>query len=400
MAIDRRAFLGIGGAASFGLRHGAVLAAVTSAAPQTIKRYVPLGQTGLTISDISFGSSRSADPALIRHALDRGITYFDTAESYRFGAAEEAMGEGLVGVRDKIVLASKTKASASARQGDMMQALEGSLRRLRTDYLDIYFNHAVNSPSRMQNEEWWAFTETAKAQGKIRFRGMSGHGSGLVKSLDYALDNHLVDVILIAFNFGQDPSFYERLKTAFHFVDLQENLPPRLARAREMGVGVIAMKTLMGARLNDMRPFERGGTFVQAAFRWVLASGLADALIVSMTDVEKIDEYVAASGDPEMTETDINLLARYASLNSDGQCRQGCDHCADSCPAGVPIAEVLRTRMYDVDYGDRDLALADYGRLSTGAGACLTCTAQPCRTACPYGLPIPNMTRDAATRLG
>jgi len=121
---------------------------------------------------------------------------------------------------------------------------------------------------------------------------------------------------------------------------------------------------------------------------------------VSMTDVEKIDEYVAASGDPEMTETDINLLARYASLNSDGQCRQGCDHCADSCPAGVPIAEVLRTRMYDVDYGDRDLALADYGRLSTGAGACLTCTAQPCRTACPYGLPIPNMTRDAATRLG
>lgn len=400
MAINRRAFLGMSGAATFGLRHGTVLAAATNDVPPTIKRYVPLGQTGLAVSDISFGSSRSADPALIHHALDRGVTYFDTAESYRFGAAEEAMGEGLVGVRDKVVLASKTKASASARQGDMMQALEGSLRRLRTDYLDIYFNHAVNSPSRMQNEEWWAFTENAKAQGKIRFRGMSGHGSNLVNSLDYALDNELVDVILTAFNFGQDPSFYERLKTAFHYVDLQENLPQRLARARDMGVGVIAMKTLMGARLNDMRPFERGGTFAQAAFRWVLASGLADALIVSMTDVAKIDEYVAASGDPELTETDIDLLARYASLNSDGQCRQGCGHCADSCPAGVPIAEVLRTRMYDVDYGDRNLALADYGRLSTGAEACLTCTAQPCRAACPYGLPIPKLTHDAATRLG
>lgn len=398
MAIDRRAFLGFGGAATFGLRHGTALAAAASNQPPSIKRYVPLGNTGLTVSDISFGSSSSADPALIRHALDRGITYFDTAESYRFGAAEEAMGEGLLGARDKIVLASKTKAWASARQGDMMQALEGSLRRLRTDYLDVYFNHAVNSPSRMRNEEWWAFTENAKAQGKIRFRGMSGHGSGLVESLDYALDNDLVDVILTAFNFGQDPSFYQRLKTAFHFVDLQEDLPPRLARAREKGVGVIAMKTLMGARLNDMRAYEHGGTFAQAAFRWVLGSGLADALIVSMTGADQIDEYVAASGDPQMTNTDIDLLTRYASRNADGYCRHGCDHCAQSCPAGVPIAEVLRTRMYDVDYDDRQMALADYGRLATSAESCLACDAQPCRTACPYGLSIPILTRDAATR--
>jgi hypothetical protein len=398
--LDRRAFLGIGGAATLGLRHGPAFAAATDGSAPRIQRYVPLGQTGLKISDISFGSASSADPALIRHALDRGITYFDTAESYRFGASEEALGTGLMGVRDKVVLASKTKARANDRQEEMMQSLEGSLRRLRTDYLDIYFNHAVNSPSRMQNEEWWAFTDKAKAQGKIRFRGMSGHGSGLVESLDYALDNSLVDVILTAFNFGQDPSFFERMKTSLHYVDFQQDLPPRLTRAREKGVGVIAMKTLMGARLNDLRPFERGGTFAQAAFRWVLASNLADGLIVSMNNPDQVDEYVEASGDPQLTDRDHDLLVHYSALNSQNYCRPACNQCAGSCPNDVPIAEVLRTRMYDVDYRDRDMALADYGRLSLGARACLGCDGEPCRDACPYGLVISDLTRDAAHRLG
>ena len=73
-----------------------------------------------------------------------------------------------------------------------------------------------------------------------------------------------------------------------------------LAKAKQKDIGVIAMKTLMGARLNDMRPFEHSGaTFSQAAFRWVLSSPHVDALIISMTSPEQIDEYVAASGDPK-----------------------------------------------------------------------------------------------------
>ena len=130
---------------------------------------------------------------LVRHALDRGVTYFDTAESYRFGWSEEAMGEGLKGVRDRVVLSSKTKAGRGDRRDDMMAALEGSLKRLQTDWLDIYFNHAVNDVRRMQNQEWWEFTERARQQGKIRFRGMSGHGGRLaedvVRSRDHGVAN-------------------------------------------------------------------------------------------------------------------------------------------------------------------------------------------------------------------
>ena len=54
----------------------------------------------------------------------------------------------------------------------MMRALESSLERLRPDYVDIYYNHAVNDVSRMENPEWREFTELAKRQGKIRFRGI------------------------------------------------------------------------------------------------------------------------------------------------------------------------------------------------------------------------------------
>ncbi|MDP6351791.1 MAG: aldo/keto reductase [Alphaproteobacteria bacterium] len=398
--LSRRKFLELGSAATVGLSALGAGAAPSQAAPG-IRRYVTLGRTGLDISDVSFGSSRSSDPDLVRHALDRGITYFDTAESYRFQTAEIAIGEGLRGVRDRVVVGSKTKAGANASKETFMAALEGSLRRLGTDYLDIYFNHSVNDVRRIANPEWAEFTERAKAQGKIRFRGMSGHGGRLAECLDYAIDNDLVDVVLASYSFAEDPDFLDRIRHSFHYVALQQDLPRVLAKAKAKGVGVIAMKTLVGARLNDMRPYERdGGTYAQAAFRWVLSSPRVDALIVSMTATGLIDEYVGGSGGEAASAEDLGLLARYGARMSGRHCRPGCDACFSHCPSRVDIAEVLRTRMYDVDYRDPALARADYAALGAGARACLACADRPCLGACPDGVPIADFTRDAARRLG
>ncbi|MGI9484575.1 MAG: aldo/keto reductase [Geminicoccaceae bacterium] len=397
--LSRRNFLGTGTAAGL----GAVVQPAKADASLSIRKHVTLGRTGLKVSEIGFGSASSQDASLIRHALDRCVTFFDTAESYRFGWSEEAMGEGLKSIpRDQIVLNSKTKAGASASETEMMEALEGSLKRLQTDYLDVYFNHAVNSVDRMQNEAWALFTERAKEQGKIRFRGMSGHGSRLAQCLDYAIDNDLVDVILCAFSFGEDPDLVARLKHTFHFVAIQSDLPPVLDKAREKNIGVIAMKTLMGARLNDMRPFEEEGrTYAQAALRWVLSSPRVDAALISMTSFDNIDEYIGASGQADDRAGDAELLGRYASLQSGRYCRQGCNGCEGACPEGVAIAEVLRTRMYDVDYRNPALAVEDYAKLGgSDAAACLTCQHQACVNACPFGIPVPEFTVDAARRLG
>ena len=391
--MDRRRFLGVGAGLTAGLAGLGSGGARAAAAPPRIRRYVTLGRTGLEVSDISFGSSRSSDPDLVRHAVERGVTYFDTAESYRGGRAEEAIGEALRGRRERFVIASKHKAWSGETRRSMADALEGSLRRLRTDHVDIYYNHAVNDVRRLQNPEWREFTDRAIRDGKIRFRGVSGHGSALAECLDYALDHDLADVILAAYNFAEDASFFEKMRARFHFVAPQTGLSRVLERASARGVGVVVMKTLMGARLNDMRPYEAdGATFAQAAFRWVLSSPHVDGLLVSMTDAGSIDEYVAASGGGPLNAGELRLLGRYAELQGPRYCRHGCAACVESCPAGVEIAEVLRTRMYDVDYRDPLLASTDYAALGAGgAAACLTCDGAPCLGACPSGIPIADV---------
>jgi len=393
-AIDRREFLrrGLTGL-GLGLLPARDLHAALGDDTPRVRRRPRLGRTGLEISDISFGGSRLRDDVgLVEHALDRGINYFDTAESYTDGDSERTIGRALRGKRDRVYLASKVVAGAGDDRAKLMRALEGSLERLGTDHVDVYFNHAVNEVGRLENDEWAGFVTRAKAQGKLRFTGMSGHAGRLVECLDYALDHDLVDVILVAYNFGQDPAFYERLTRPLDFVATQPDLPRVLAKARQRDVGVIAMKTLMGARLNDMRPYEQGGTFAQAAFRWVLSGPAVDALIVSMTSREMIDEYLGASGWQGPRRADVGLLERYLARNGASQCRYGCDACAGRCPMGVPIAGVLRSRMYARDYGEPVLAAREYALLDGGAAPCLACTAAPCAGACPHGLPIAALT--------
>jgi predicted aldo/keto reductase-like oxidoreductase len=393
--LPRRDFLkttGLGALAALGAR-GARAGEVQSA---RVRRYVTLGRTGLRVPDIGFGASRlSGNEGLVRHALERGITHFDTAEGYTRGASETTLGNALRGQRERVTVVSKTHCHASTSAGELMGALEASLRRLQSDRIEIYLNHAVNDVRRLQNPAWPEFVEKAKSQGKIRFAGMSGHGGRLVECLDYAVDNRLADVFLVGYNFGQDPAFYEHFVRNFDFVAVQPGLPRVLLKARKAGIGVFAMKTLRGARLNDMRPYEAsGGSFAQAALRWVLAGPYADAVVITMRSPGDVDEYLGASGYGAPGEAGMQLLARYEAEQGATQCRYGCDVCSGSCPKGVAIPEVLRTRMYSEDYGDPDLGRTDYARLGdAGAAACLQCSGAPCATACPFGIPIGSLTR-------
>ena len=259
-SIKRRTFLRLG--AMTGLATGLSIHSATGntgtvvSGEQGVKRYVTLGRTGLKISDISFGSSRlrNGEERLVRHALDRGINYYDTAEGYTKGVSESVIGNALKGDRDRVYLVTKKFVGADTPASEIMQTLENSLRKLRTDYVDIFFNHAVNDIARLKNQEWHEFVAKAKQQGKIRFSGISGHAGRLTECVKYAVEQDMVDALLIATNFGEDPSFYEQFTKGFDFVANQQTLPNALALAKEKQVGVVAMKVLRGARLNDMRP--------------------------------------------------------------------------------------------------------------------------------------------------
>ena len=406
-AIDRREFLRRGVATGVGATlvpfaaSGVEEVEKESAAPKVRKR-VTLGRTGLEVPDIGFGASRlSGEESLVRHALDRGVTYFDTAESYTGGDSETTLGKALKGERENVLIASKTTCKAGTTREALSKSLEDSLRRLQTDRIDVYFNHAVNDSSRLQNEAWGEFVTRAREQGKIRFTGMSGHGGQLAECLDYAFDHDLVDVVLVGFNYGQDPEFYERFTAAFDFVAVQPELPRLLAKAKLNNVGVVAMKTLRGGRLNDLRAYESGGsTFAQAAFRWVLSHPNVDSLVVTMRSNEMIDEYLGGSGGAPVSRADGALLARYERRNGASQCRYGCSDCASACPDEVAIDAVLRTRMYAEDYGDLELAREDYARLGVAASPCAGCEHQSCLSACPHGLDVPALTGRTHRLLG
>lgn len=399
---SRRAFvkgMSLAGAL-FGLMPAAVRAASpvphASSAP-AIQQYKRLGSTNIKLADISFGGSRlRRDVRLVEHAFARGINYFDTAESYTGGDSEETIGQALHGKRDKVYLTSKSHFDADTRQQEMMRTLEGSLRRLRTDYIDVYFNHAVNDVGRLQNPEFYTFAQRAKEQGKIRYVGLSGHGGRLIECLEYAIQRRAYDVMLVAYNFGQDPSFLQSLTSGFDFIAINQELPRVLRQAKQAGMGVIAMKTLRGARLNSMEPYQKdGATFSQAAFRWVLSNRDVDALVVTMRSADQVDEFVAASGGVKVTQTDRRLLHQYAALNDATYCRPLCNACEASCPQGVPIADVLRHKMYFEDYGDERVAREQYSAFVRNASACVSCAHEQCVGACPGGLSIPELTRRA-----
>ena len=119
-----------------------------------------------------------------------------------------------------------------------------------------------------------------------------------------------------------------------------------------------------------------------------------------MTDTARIDEYLGASGQSEVTAQARHLLDTYAHLNGANYCKHACNLCTGSCPYGVPISDVLRTRMYATDYQDVAFARDEYALLETNASACLNCSGEPCADACPNGIDIAKLCAPTHRMLG
>ena len=173
---------------------------------------------------------------------------------------------------------------------------------------------------------------------------------------------------------------------------------PRLAdvvrRASEADVGVVAMKTLKGAKHRGLLENRaEADSYPQAAFKWVLSDPGISCLVISFRELSNVDEYLYASGKCP-TEADTALLGKYDRLIAGTHCIQHCGACLDACPEGLPIDDVLRHRMYFSDYGDEKEAMRLYAQLEKNASVCASCSA-PCVNACPLGVPIPEYTREA-----
>ena len=349
----------------------------------TVQSYRPLGRTGWKMSDISFGGSQVREPDVVRLALDRGINYVDTSPDYSDAISEQVIGQALKGRRDKVFVASKFCTPKGHLDKDtpvpeIIAAVEGSLKRLGTDYVDLVHIHACNSLDRLMAPTFHEAFDRLKQQGKARFMGVSSHTPELETVMNHAVDSGRFDVIMVAYNFKSWPGLDNIMK-----------------KAHEKSVGFVAMKTLKGAYhtvLQEFTPDERN-SFAQAALKWVNTNDKVSGLVVTFTKPTQVDEYLYASGKKASPE-DLSLLEKYDRLVSKQYCRPGCGECLDACPFDLPIDDVLRYAMYYEAYGAERMGMAKYAKVlertgGRGTEICAGCAA-PCEQACPFEIPIKN----------
>jgi len=287
------------------------------------------------------------------------------------------IGKALKPQRDKVFIASKFCTAEGhlpkdTAVGDIIKVVEGSLQRLQTDYLDVCIIHAVNDLDRLMAPTFHEAFDRLKEQGKARFLGVSSHTPNLEEVMRHAVDSGRFNMLLVAYNFNNWPD----LTTIFR-------------DAKQRGIGVVAMKTLKGAKASVLKDFaDQSQAFSQAAFKWVLGNPDVSGLVVSIRDLNQIDEYLYASGQP-VKASDVALLQSYDELITHDYCRPGCGACLDRCPYDVPVDDIFRYAMYFENYGRERDAMAQYAVIPSGHNAshCTHCPA-PCEAACPFDLPI------------
>jgi len=351
-----------------------------------IAAYRPLGRTGFSVSDISLGSGALAyspvGAALAREAIERGVNYFDTAPDYAATGTETLLGDAIAGRRDRMFLATKFCTGdghlpAGSSVADYVHVVEQSLVRLRSDYVDLVHIHACDSIERLMDPNVHEAFDRLREQGKARFLGFSSHTPNLVAVANRAIESERFAVMMLAYHFGG-----------------WSELGSVIDRAHAAGIGVVAMKTLKGAKHRGMEEFVgRRGAYSQAAFRWVLSNPSVSCLVASFYDPQHVDEYIHASGKP-LEPGDTALLEEYDRAIAGTHCLAHCGACLDRCPEGLRIDDVLRHRMYFEDYGTQKRAMVDYARLEKQADVCIGCSA-PCTGACPFGIAIQERTIEA-----
>ena len=292
-----------------------------------------LGRSGLRVSVVGLGCNNfgwriELEPArkVVHRALDLGITLFDTADMYGDGQSEEMLGETLGPRRKDVVLATKFSAAFTGVSGGpfgsrkyILSAVEASLRRLKTDWIDLYQYHWPDPRTPM--EETLRALDDLIRQGKVRYIGISNHPAwrvadahwlarqngldGFVSCQDeYSLlvrdaERELIPAMK-AFGLGLLPYFplASGLLTGKYIKGAALPADARFASQSMGGLGKRYMTEANWTMVERLQAFcaERGRKLLELAFSWLAANPVVGSVIAGATKPEQIDENVKAAG--------------------------------------------------------------------------------------------------------
>ncbi len=291
-------------------------------------KYRQLGSSELKVSEIglgcmSLGSNYQDNEAILHQAFDTGINLFDTADLYQKGENEEHVGRALKDRRDKIILATKVgnqwKPNGSGwdwnpSKSYILKAVDDSLRRLQTDYIDLYQLHGGTTEDPI-DETIEAFEELVSA-GKIRYYGIS------------SIRPNVIRTYIQRSNISSDMLQYSILdrRSEESVLDLMNQHQKGVLVRGALAKGLLAGKTAQAFLehsaeqvskvqdvLKSISSKERSSG--QTAIKYVLAHPATTTVVVGASNVQQVIENAGASHAEALTEDEIQAL-REASLPS------------------------------------------------------------------------------------
>jgi len=360
---------------------------------------VTLGKTGQKVPQLGIGTSTPLQPSFVLAALNAGVRYIDSSELYDNGNAEKLIGAVLrrSKLRKEVYLVTKNfyaKAGGPGAYRAYDKRLSASLERLKTDYVDCYFLHALEGKEipLLHDPDVKAAFEKLKKGGKIRFCGVSSHNRQLPEIVTAAAECGWVDQIMIQYN-------YRTMNG--------DDIRRALDAAAKANLGVVAMKTQGGAgsfperdassKFNEF--VEKGFKKEQAAIKAVFADERIHAVVSEMTNRDMLRENIAAASGPALSAHDQQRLEEYRLATSHLYCH-GCGHHCEPAARGMPLADILRFLRYDEVYGKHRRARELYQALPPEARDISAADLVAAQSACPHRLPIVELIRRAEEKLG
>ncbi len=256
-----------------------------------------LGRSGLKVTSLGMGATRTMEPAIIKAALNNGINFFDTGRRYAGGNNEVMLGKVFEGIRNEIIIQSKVpvtgKEKLDFRDGveetvkSMELSVNESLKALNTDYIDVILLHGMTRPEITYNDEVMMFMERIRKEGKVRAIGFSSH-SNMIELIGKNNEILFYDVIMCPFNHR---GAYKHSRSERYSEWDQPALIEQLKIAGNKNIGIVAMKTTSGG---PFQPEGKETATYEDAVRWVLQHDFICSAAVGMSNFEEIAENVKA----------------------------------------------------------------------------------------------------------
>ncbi len=322
-----------------------------------VMKYRTLPNSELSMSAVGFGlwtvstgwwgiEDDSFAIDLLRKAYDLGITFFDTADTYGNGKGEMLLADALGGVRDKIVIGTKFGydfySYGDKREGQreipqdfsarhLRFALEQSLKRLQTDYIDIYLLHNPRLWA-IENDDLFEALEGVKREGKVRHYGVTlGPAIGWEAEGAAAMEQRPITVLQMIHNLlEQDPGrklleVAEEREVAVlvrvpHSSGLLEGKYTALTTFDPKDHRSHRPKEWLSEGLKKLEQLRflhegTGRTIAQAAIQWLLASSRIVTVLPNIYDAEQLQEFAAAPDTPPLSEDELSRVAQLYDNN-------------------------------------------------------------------------------------